>query len=125
MNYTPRHAKPPRVPGSPVDPADIPPEPVGEIPDFVAVPSQARQIMRDAGLDTDVFDDALASARDDERLADALARCRRASDRVVEAACAWADGHPMASGIADDEEDRGGKDLDLLVAVREYEEVAP
>ena len=47
---------------SPTDPADLP---VGEVPAFVAVPPQARQILTEAGL-ADAADEGLLRGRLDE-----------------------------------------------------------
>lgn len=66
---------------SPIDPADLPPVPVGEVPPvMVAVPNQARRVLADAGLDRGV-DVGLVQARFEE-----LADTFRATAAVIERA---------------------------------------
>lgn len=112
------------LPGSPIDPADLPPEPVGEVPPvLVAPPREARRYLSEQdvlGIAQRVV--LSADATFDREVARSTARMK-AGDRVVEAACAFVDGHPAIVLVPDDPEAREGKLGDLVHAVEDYWEV--
>lgn len=71
---------------SPIDPDDLPPGPAGEVPPVaVRVPTHARTVLRDAGLDLGVLDDALVRASLEETVA-ALGRLVTELQRITASA---------------------------------------